>query len=517
MTTTHTYDVLVVGAGPAGLSTALSATRHGARVLVVERHPGTSVHPRALGVTTRSMEVFRTWGLDAAVRAAGLDRSTYQTSLWTLADPAHTPSPAGYPRPHEARAVSPVEPVLCPQDRLEPLLLDRLRALGATVAFDTELSALRTGATGVRAELTSRVDGAVTTVRSRFVVGADGPRSTVRRTLGITTDHLGSCGTYASVLFRADLDRLTDGRRYFLYAVEHPDAAGVLLPAGDGRWVYGTRRSADVVDLPPFTAERWTELLRTASGVPGLRPDILSVLPFTMEAEVATAFRSGPGFLVGDAAHRMTPMGGVGMNTAVHDGHNLGWKLAWYLRGPGGEALLDSYDAERRPVGLRNARSSLRPGAVDAPGGLAGDLGVTYRSAVIADGAAGPVRGFAPSGRPGERAPHLWVERSGRRISTLDLFDGGFTLLTGASGARWRHGTPDGTPLTVLSFGRELSDDGGHAARAHGLTPTGAVLVRPDGHIAWSCAAAPADPAAALDRALALALGRSPATSALAG
>lgn len=217
-------------------------------------------------------------------------------------------------------------------------------------------------------------------------MGADGLRSTVRHALGIPTEHLGARGTYASVLFRADLDHLVDDRCHFLYAIEHPDAVGVLLPAGDRRWVYGRRRSADVAELPPLTAQRWTELLRTATGVPDLRPDILSVLPFTMEAEVATAFRSGPGFLVGDAAHRMTPMGGVGMNTAVHDGHNLGWKLAWYVRGLGGEALLDSYDDERRPVGRRNALSSLRPGAVDRPGGLTGDLGVTYRSGVIADG-----------------------------------------------------------------------------------------------------------------------------------
>jgi 2-polyprenyl-6-methoxyphenol hydroxylase-like FAD-dependent oxidoreductase len=505
MTTPH-YDVLVVGAGPAGLSTALSATRHGARVLVVERHAGTSVHPRAVGVTTRSMEVFRAWGLERAVRAASLDRSTMQTSMWTLADRVHTPSPAGYPTPEEARAVSPVEPALVPQDRLEPLLVRRLRELGGTVAFGTGLTGLRTDRHGVLAELT----GPVAEVRSRFVVGADGPRSSVRRALGIATEHLGHRGDYASVLFRADLDPFVDDRRHFLYNIEHPDAAGVLLPAGDGRWVYGRRRTVGAGALT--TVEDWTELLRTATGVPDLRTEILSVLPFSMEAEVATRFRRGPGFLVGDAAHRMTPMGGVGMNTAIHDGHNLGWKLAWFVRGYAGETLLHSYDAERRPVGTRNALSSLHPGAVHSPGGLLGDLGTTYRSDVIKPDGSEPPPSFAPAGRPGERAPHLWVELHGRRVSTLDLFDGHLTVLTGAPGRRWRIAVGadrrSGVPTTVLSVGGDLPDPDGRVARAFGLTPTGAVLVRPDGHVAARWAEPPADPVAALAPAVGSAFGR---------
>ena len=152
-------------------------------------------------------------------------------------------------------------------------------------------------------------------------------------------------------------------------------------------------------------------------------------MPFEMAGHVATTFRAGPAFLVGDAAHRTTPVGGTGMNTAIHGAHNLGWKLAWVLRGWAGDSLLDSYELERRPIGEANVRRSLVRGPQPPADGLAWDTGVHYASPVIASGLGTGT---------GQRAPHVWVRHRGARVSTLDLFDGRLTVLTGPSGHAWR-------------------------------------------------------------------------------
>jgi FAD binding domain-containing protein/aromatic ring hydroxylase-like protein len=270
-------------------------------------------------------------------------------------------------------------------------------------------------------------------------------------------------------------------RRYGLYIVEHPDAGGVLLPVGDGRWCYSRQWYPERGESPAdFTPSRCVELIRAAVGVDDLEVRVLARLPFVMAAELADAFRAGNGFLVGDAAHRMTPVGGVGMNTAIAAGHNLGWKLAWVARGWAGPELLDSYELERRAPGEYRARRSLRMGGPPEPDPLGEDLGLRYASSAVAPGA-------------GERAPHSWVTIDGRRRSTLDLFDGRLTLLTGRDAPVWRAAADrivDGPPLTVADVGQE-----------------GAVLVRPDGHVAWRAATADR-PDAQLRAALDLTLGR---------
>ena len=471
--TQHDHHVLVAGAGPAGLTTAVAAARHGARVLLVERRPALSSYPRATGVSTRTMEILRTWGLDGAVRAGAIDAEPVMAIRRTLAEPPLQTTPLGYPTAEQTRGVSPVTALCCPQDHVERVLLGHLRDLGAEIRFGTAVTSLDQDADGVRAALS---DGGV--VRARFLAGADGARSTIRAMLGIGIDELGTLADFLNVQFRADLSTVVGPGGAALNIITgaetpRPRPPGppneVLLPAGSGRWMYARQGRPD----DGWTPARLVAAIRTAVGVPDLAVSVDAVFPFTMTGALATAFRAGSAFLVGDAAHRMTPMGGTGMNTAVHAGHNLGWRLAWAARGLGGDALLDGYEAERRPIGRENVLRSLgRGGPPGSTGSLEHDLGGGRIEALT-------------SAAPGARAPHVPVRHDGRPISTLDLFDGRLTLLTGRRADGWRAAAgvlaAYGTPVAALSAGSDLVDDG-DLVRRYGLGDEGAVLVRPDGH-----------------------------------
>jgi putative polyketide hydroxylase len=242
------------------------------------------------------------------------------------------------------------------------------------------------------------------------------------------------------------------------------------------------------------------------------------------QAVVAERFQVGRIFLAGDAAHLTTPMGGLGMNCGIGDAHNLAWKLAAVLAGWGGPRLLDSYDAERRPVASWCVETSVR--LQDEPEGprrrlLDGIvLGYNYRSdVVVPDGTPvpavqDPLREYVPVARPGHRAPHLWQERDGMRSSILDLFGDTFVVLTDATGREGLCAAVGAVTSKAPLQGRAIDADGW--TDAYGLRPGGMVLVRPDGHVAWRSIERPKDGARELRAALDVAtggVGRSPASS----
>ena len=266
--------VLVVGAGPAGLVTAIGLARHGVRSLVIERHASTSIFPRATGVSLRSMEIFRGWGIDADIRRGSWRVKPVGADVTTLDDPAPVEYPLGFSDTASA-AVSPETAAVSPQDHIEPVLVEHYRSLGlGEIRFSTELVAFDQDAEGVTATIRDRVSGEMATVRSHYLVGADGHRSTVRGLAGIAMDGPDDLGQYLSILFRADLDDVLGETRYGLYTL--PGPAGpegpprVVVPSGgDDRYVLG-------IPLPPgmppqaidaaFPPERCIELVREATG-----------------------------------------------------------------------------------------------------------------------------------------------------------------------------------------------------------------------------------------------------------
>jgi putative polyketide hydroxylase len=484
---------LIVGAGPAGLVTAIELASRGVRPLVIERHPSTSIFPRATGVSTRSMEIFRGYGIDDAVRRGGWRVVPRQATVTRLDDPTPIEGPLGFPDEAACLAVSPVAAAVSPQDHLEPVLVEHLRSLGGEVRFSTELVAFEQDTDRVDATIRDRESGNVSVVRSAFLVGADGPRSTVRAGLGIPMEGPDDLGRYLSMLFRADLSDVLGATRYGLYLVGEPGPGRpptVVVPSGaDDRYVLAVPlppNMGDAAVAEAFPLDRAVAMIREVAGRPELDVELLATSVFAFAAQVATRWRGGRAFLVGDAAHRMTPRGGRGMNTAIADGHDLGWKLAWVATGLAGPALLDTYEAERGPIGRRNVELSMVEGGGGTDDGLLEDVG--------------PLDAM-----PGHRAPHVWVTAGGRRVSTIDLFGETFVLLVAGQGSGWETaaaGLVGVVPLHVHAI------DEPTFASAYDLAPGGAVLVRPDGIVAWRSEAEPVGATAALRGAMAAATGR---------
>jgi len=515
-------DVLVVGAGPSGLTVSAALARAGIRTLTIERHAGTSIFPKATGVRIRTMEILRSWGLDGRMPERDDDLRLVLSVSPTLAAPQLEEVPLGIPDDGGTHEVTPSHFTFVAQDRLEPILLDHARERGGDIRFGTELVSLAVDDDGLTAQVRTVPDGPSYAVRTRYVVGADGGGSAVRAAAGIGWSTLGSEGHHLSMLFRADLSPALGGRSAVLHATVAPGAQGMFVATGEtDRWTFDVEWAPEEGDtVSDWTPERVRAVIRAASGLPDLEPQVDGIFPWEFGAAVADTQRSGAVFLVGDAAHRTTPRRATGMNTGIADAHNLGWKLAWVLRGWAHARLLDSYDSERRPVGLANARRSLEPAADDSPDHdiLADDLEVTYRTVAVEDaGDAPPTRRAVV----GARAPHAWVQRGGERVSLLDLYDGHLTVVTGTGGTPWRSAAAElaagGLPIEVVELGADV--EGGAAATGrYDVDASRAVLVRPDGHVAALLRGGPTSAGPTLRAAVDRALGRSvEALDALAG
>jgi 2-polyprenyl-6-methoxyphenol hydroxylase-like FAD-dependent oxidoreductase len=432
-------------------------------VVLIDRRSTPSGLSRSLVISTRGMELMRRFGLERAVRSGAADVKIRAWVTPDLASGQGTEMPLGNPSDAEAALASPTRPAWVAQDHHEPVMLGHLRSLpSASIRLGCQLLGVTQDDSGVRATVADAGTGTVEHVCASYLIAADGAHSTVRGQLGISMAGPDDLADYERVEFTAPLWQLAGEHRYGLYVITRPDATGVLAPRGPGdRWSLSREVPAGSRGLAGLGHDDLAGLIQRAAGTSAFRPQIERLSTFTFAAQMAERYAQGRCFLVGDAAHRATPRGGTGMNTAIQDSFDLGWKLAWVLRGWAGPELLATYERERRPVAAHNVQRSSEPTIARRETGdaLSWDLG--------------------------GRLPHHWLA-GGQERSTVDLIGDGLTLLAGPSDPRWlrfaRYFKPN-APLDVHVIDARTS-------QALGLRPAGALLARPDGHelVRWTSA-----------------------------
>lgn len=543
--------VLIVGGGIVGLTASILLSANKVPNLLVERHAGTSIHPRARSVNTRTMEIYRSVGVDEALREAGAELGPSSgiysgISLIEVIEPMKRKGTNTQNRGAMSRipgaslfeAASPTYGARGTQDFTEPVLLKAAREIGGKIQFYTECLGVEQRGEYVTATLLDRENGIESTVRAKYLIAADGANSPIRKKLGVNTTGQGTQGHLLNILFYADLTELVRAREFSLCLIEHPEIKGVFTSINNkDRWVFHLWYDPSKGEKPEdFSPERCKDLLNIAIGIPEIEINITSILPWESQVRVVEKLQHGRIFLAGDAAHTMPPWGGQGANCGIADVHNLAWKLAAVINGQSDSKLLETYDVERLPVGQK---AGYKSGELSDERGLFMRLGIkqmagfvtrlpmysgygyTYTSkAIVPEDLSWLARiwslpwSFSSlflgiNGSPGTRAPHLWVLYGGRKISTLDLFGTQFVLIAGSKGKEWHEVALDvalklGIKLAAYLAGPtgDLSDPERLWDSAARISPRGALLIRPDGFVAWRAQEPPNDPRATLSGVL---------------
>ena len=499
-----TTDVVVVGSGPAGSAAALSLATLGIPTIMIPKYRWTANTPRAHITNQRAMEVFRDLGIEDQVQA---DATPHEL----MGDTVFCTSIAGeeigriltwgtHPaRAADYRLASPCLPVDIPQTYLEPILVRNAAMRGAHARFSTEYLGHTQDADGVDVRVRDRITGREYSIRAKYLIGADGARSTVAEELGLPMEGAMDIAGSMNITFKADIEAYVGHRPSVLYWVIQPGSNVGGIGAGLVRmvrpwnewlivWGYDIAQSAPVVD-----EQAAIQIVRNLLGLPDIEVEITGTSLWGNNEMYATRLQSGRVFCVGDAVHRHPPSNGLGSNTSIQDSYNLAWKLAAVLRGQAAPALLDTYSTERAPVarqivarankssrefvqffevlGLLDAKDEAEMAArieerkANTPAGAAKraalvaamelkhyefnahgvDMGQFYESAaIVPDGSTRPAPArdpelyYEPSTVPGSRLPHAWVGDTLHKLSTLDLAPmTRFTLLTGIAGEPW--------------------------------------------------------------------------------
>ena len=512
--------VLIIGAGPVGLSLALALARQNVQCLVIERHPGTTHHPKARGVNVRTMELFRQWGnvteLLRYEQPKEARRFIWAESLQgkeitrVAMDDSITSS------------FSPIKAGLVSQDRVEESLLHSLADYKeAEVQFVKELISFDEDDTKITARILNKSNNQEERVQARFLIAADGAHSRVRKQLGITMSGLANLGQFCSLYCDIDISEWTRHRPCAGFFFTATKRLGRFLASVDGahRWIMGLKFS-ETNSKADFTDDYCINSIRHILDLPNLTVKIIDKRFWTMAAQNASQYQKGKVFLVGDAAHILPPTGGFGMNTGIQDAHNLAWKLACVINHNMPDKILSTYYAERAPIveqnidwSLENSKryteiyQAIQLGEIEKLkiklheqqknlnySGL--DLGFIYHSSAIHSEnnqklSVTPSE-YVPTTLPGSRAPHVKLIKNGMTISSLDLFEKNFVLIIGSEGEPWRTAINELSkqrriPLIAYKIAADgdLIDFDNIWHDIYEITKSGAVLVRPDGHVAW--------------------------------
>jgi 2,4-dichlorophenol 6-monooxygenase len=558
--TTIETDVLVVGSGPAGGASAALLGMYGVKHILVTKYGWLADTPRAHITNQRAMEVLRDLGLEAKAIAQATPQHLMANNVFceSLAgeELGRLYSWGNHPaRRADYELASPVSICDLPQNFLEPILLEAAGQRGSSIRFNTEFVDLVQDADGVSATVKDRLSGETYEIRAKYLIGADGGRSRVAEVIGLPM--LGQMGRAGSmnIIVQADLSKYVAHRPSVLYWVLQPGAqiggigAGLVRmvrPWNEWLFIWGYDIEQGERQL---TDDEAISIVRNLVGDETLEVKVTSTSTWTVNEMYAGHYSSGRVFCMGDAVHRHPPTNGLGSNTSIQDAYNLCWKLKLVLENKAQPALLDSYSAERQPVGkqiVTRANKSIGdfPPIFEAVGLLSStdpgearkniearkapteegkarrkklyeaiahksyefnchgvEMNQRYASsAVVSDGTPEPAFHrdhelyYQATTWPGAHLPHVWVEQHGLRKSTLDLAGKGrFTLLTGIGGECWTPAAAAvaaayGMPVEVVSIGPagcDAQDIYADWYRQSEVDEDGCVVVRPDMYVAW--------------------------------
>ncbi len=554
---TTNVEVLIIGGGPVGLVSAIQLGRAGIKTVLLERRATFSVHAKAAGIQARTMEIYRQLGLANIVRKNSADWNGIFTVGWMTRlkgiELGKITVGGTQAETDLFHSWSPETMAFCSQDIYEPLFAAAIKEYPSVeLRLAAEASTITQDKDGVSVGYTSREHGNGT-VRAQYVIGADGTRSPTRHCLGIGEDALPSFGNSINVVFEADMEAYRAGREYGLFWIVNGDIQGAFGYRKRGNmWFFGFE-AAEGEDPAIYTPERCIDVVRAAAGVPDLAVRVISILHWQHDQSVTKQWRGGRVFLAGDAAHRFPPHGGFGMNSGIHDSQNIVWKLVARLRWKAGGRLLDTYEAERKPVAQRNGdqcvlntkrmaetgwllKNASALAAIESPEGepirekissaipkqreqffsQGQQFGQLYDSSALVDDGTpveeSTVSTYRPTGHPGARAPHFWlIDAQGKDYSTIDLYDGGFILLAASAGEGWVAAAAQiadamAVPLHAFHIGSP-----GYSQRPSGtpweslvgVSANGALLIRPDGYVGARWTTLPDDARGVLGAALA--------------
>jgi 2,4-dichlorophenol 6-monooxygenase len=574
-------DVLIVGSGPAGSSSALFLSTYGVDNLVITKYRWTANTPRAHITNQRAVEIMRDMGLEDEIKAKGVPNHLMGDTVFCTSlagdELARLHTWGTHPqRLADYTLASPCTHYDLPQDIFEPIILGEAARRGSRVRFDTEYLSHTQDADGVTVTVLDRLEGRRYQIRAKYLIGADGGRSKIAQDIGLEMEGQMDWAGSMNIVFHADLSKYVAHRPSVLYWIMQPgaDMGGIgmglvrmVRPWDEWLIVWGY----DINEPPPAVDEEVaTRVVHNLVGDDTIDVTLRSTSLWGNNKMYAKRYVEGRVYCMGDACHRHPPSNGLGSNTSIADAYNLAWKLALVLDGKAAPTLLDSYDAERAPIGkqivLRANQSIEEFGPIFDALGLLGtddpeqmranmeirkensprgaearaklkaaielknyefnahgvELGHRYRSgAVIGDGTSepeferDPELYYHPTTWPGARLPHVWLEHKGEKVSTHDLAGKGrFTLFTGIGGEGWLEAAADvtartGVPVVAFVVGpaRDAHDIYDDWARAREIEETGCVLVRPDAHVAWRSAAMVEDPVAELGRVMESVLG----------
>jgi 2,4-dichlorophenol 6-monooxygenase len=583
------FPVLIVGGGGAGLTASMLLARQGIDHLLVNARAGTSDLPKAHVLNQRAMEILEDCGVAEEIAERSTPAEQMAATAYYAGFAGSDPDAGRRIAKLESwgaggdnefwRAASAWRQLNLPQIRLEPILKAGAERLSpGRIRFNHELLELTQDDDGVTAVVRDNGSGESYTVRSDYLVGADGGR-TVARQIGVTYEGLGVVTETATLHVSADLSRWAGDPDVLIRWILCPDSGimVVMVPMGPEHWGPDSEEWVIHVNYPvddprAQSDERIEADVREAIGLVDTSIAIHKITRWSVDAVMASAFQVRRVFLVGDAAHRHPPTGGLGLTSAIHDVQNLTWKLAATLAGQASADLLETYEPERRSSVERNAQRSLENAVnhfqtVAAAGvshentaeenwanlrrlwsgrpedaehraqvlrgmrmqsmefdELNVEFGYAYESAaVVPDGSSEPdpvdeIRVYEPSTRPGAPLPHAWIEDGeGNRRPIKDLVPPGrFLLIAGEQGTDWCVAAREladegGIPLEAVRIGHidgDLYDPRSMWARRRGIEPGGAVLVRPDRFVAWRSVSASDHPREDLSEALGRVLAR---------